>query len=354
MTLNPAPPAIVGVSKTLLAVAVLVTAGVGITGTAVYFDVRGTPGPTAGPNNVTVVDDLGRVVTAPLNASRLVVLAPSVMDVVYRLGLRDRVVGVGCTPSIEGGIENEYSPNQTTLWGLSNGLCVTDYPDLDTEEVAELDPGLVLASTITSATDIQTLVTTYRLPVVILAPSSLAGVVSDVALVARLYPSSAPVATTLEAALQQSLYNATSFDSNLSTYNDTIPSVFATYGFYTGTYYTFGPGTFGQSLVELAGGSSISSGVPLEYYGINASVVLEDQPAVILFGTSWNDNYLVAGQNVSVWETTAPYWSDLNGTKIPIDVTVLTEADPTMVLALPWFLHDLHPSLYPAPAGPVP
>ena len=353
MTLNPAPAAAAGVPKALLAVAILVAAGVGVAGTAVYYDLRPSSTAAAGPHNVTVVDDLGRVVTAPLNASRLVVLAPSVMDIVYRLGLRDRVVGIGCTVAITGGILNEYSPSQVALWNLSASMCVTDYPELDTEKVAELDPGLVLATTITSATDVQTLVTTYHLPVVILAPSSLGGVVNDVALVAQLYPGTSAVATSLEAELQLALLNATSFDANLSNNNVSIPSVFVSYYFYTATYYTFGPGTFGQSLIELAGGSSISSGVPLEYYGINASVVLADQPSVILFGTS-SDSYLVSGEIESVWNSTAPDWSDLTGTKIAVDVTVLTEADPTMVLALPWFLHYLHPGLIPAPAGSPP
>jgi iron complex transport system substrate-binding protein len=333
---------------------VLVAAGIGTVGTAVYFDLRGSPSPAAGPQNVTVVDDLGRLVTAPLNASRLVVLAPSVMDIVYRLGLRDRVVGVGCTTSITGGIENEYSTNQTVLWNLSAGLCITDYPNVNTEKVAELDPGLVLATTITSASDVATLVTTYHLPVVLLAPSSVDGVVGDVALVARLYPGVAGVATALESSLQRSIVNATSLDSNLSTNNVSIPSVLLTYGFYAGAYYTYGPGTFGQSLVELAGGSSISAGVPLQFFGMNASVVLADDPSVILYGTSWNDPYLVAGQTPSVWSSSAPYWSQLTGTKIPLDVTVLTEADPTMVLALPWLEHYLHPTLVPEPSTPLP
>ena len=354
MALNPLPPAASGVPKALLVVAVLVAAGIGTASTAVYYDLRpASAAPPGGTNaTVTVVDDLGRVVTAPLNASRLVVLAPSVMDIVYRLGLRDRVVGIGCTTGIAGGIDNEYSPNQTVLWNLSAALCITDYPVLDTEKVAELDPGLVLASTITSASDAATLNETYHLPVVILAPSGLDGIVGDVGLVARLFPSVAATATVLEASLQQTLTNATTIDSNLSENNITIPSVFATYGFYSGTYYTFGPGTFGQSLVEYAGGASLSAGVPLEYYGLNASVVLVDQPAVILYGTSWNDPYLVAGQTPSVWNSSAPYWDQLNGTKVAVDVTLLTEAGPSMILALPWYLHDLHPTLVPAPTGP--
>jgi len=39
----------------------------------------------------------------------------------------------------------------------------------------------------------------------------------------------------------------------------------------------------------------------------------------------------------------------LNGTKDAVDVTVITEADPTMILALPLLEHWFHPSLVPAP-----
>lgn len=361
MSLNPPPSATAAspktVSTTVLIVVILVTAGVAVGGTAAYYALRPGPTPSApgvGTNRTTVVDDLGRTVSAPLNASRIVVLAPSVMDIVYRLGLRDRVVGVGCTTSITGGILNEYSPNQTALWGLSNATCVTDYPDLNTAGVALLLPQLVLASTITSATAVQTLTVTYGIPVVILAPSTLEGIVRDVGLVAQMFPSTTSVAVGLEADLELALANATAFDTNLSNDNVSIPSSLLTYGFYSGEYYTYGPGTFGQSLIDLAGGASISAGLPLQYEGLNASSVLLDQPNVILYGTSWNDPYLVADQTPSVWASEAPYWAQLNGTKIAVDIVIVSEADPTMVLALPWFLHWLHPTLYPTPNQPPP
>ncbi len=353
MSLNPPPastPPRRSVPFALFAVIVLVTAGVAVAATTVYFELRPTSR-SSGPGDVTVVDDLGRTVTVPLNASRIVVLAPSVMDIVYRLGLRDRVVGIGCTVGITGGMANEYSPNQTTLWNLSSSLCVTDYPSLDTSGVALLNPQIVLASTITSVSDVNTLVSTYGLPVVILAPSTLEGIVGDVRLLAEMFPSSGSLATSLEASLELTLTDATNFDTNLSDNGTPIPSVLLTYYFYPGEYYTYGPGTFGQSLVDLSGGASISAGLPLEYAGLNASAVLLDQPQVILFGTSWNDPYLVSGQTPAVWASQAPYWSQLNGTKIPVDETLLTEADPTMILALPWILHDLHPTLVSVPPG---
>ena len=356
MSLNasPSPPVSAPrtVSTTVFVVILLITAGVAIGGTAAYFELHPATTPSApgvGSNRTTVVDDLGRTVSVPLNASRIVVLAPSIMDIVYRLGLRDRVVGVGCTTSITGGIFNEYTPNQTALWGLSNATCVTDYPSLNTAGVALLLPQLVLASTITSVTDVQTLTQTYGIPVVLLAPSTLEGIVRDVQLVAQMFPSTNSVALSLQSTLELTLANATSFDTNLSNDNVTIPSVLLTYGYYTGEYYTYGPGTFGQSLVDLAGGASISAGLPLQYEGLNASSVLLDQPNVILYGTSWNDGYVVAGQTPSVWASGAPYWGQLNGSKVAVDIVLVSEADPTMILALPWFLYWLHPTLYPMP-----
>jgi iron complex transport system substrate-binding protein len=354
---SPAPAAKPAtVSATLFVVAVLITAGVAVAATAAYYELRPAPASTApgvSANRTTVIDDTGREVSAPVNATRIVVLAPSVMDFVYRLGLRDRVVGIGCTTSITGGIQNEYTPNQTALWNLSSSMCITDYPSLDTSAVALLQPQLVLASTITSATDVATLSTTYHLPVVILTPSTLEGIVGDVRIMVQLFPGTATAGLALEASLEASLANATAFDNGLQLNDTSVPSVLLTYGFYTGTYYVYGPGSFGQSLIDLAGGSSITAGLPLLYGGVNASSVLLDQPQVILYGTSWNDQYIVGGQTPSVWST-APYWSQLNGTKIAIDVTLVTEPDPTMILALPWFLHDLYPTLYPTPSSAPP
>jgi iron complex transport system substrate-binding protein len=357
MLLNPPPPKRPSVPLTLLIVAVLIAAGGAVGATAVYFELRPGPAhsaPGVGSDRITVVDDLGRTVSAPVNATRLVVLAPSVMDIVYRLGLRDRVVGIGCTLGIAGGIANEYSPNQTSAWNLTSDMCVTDFPSLDTSGVALLEPQLVLTTTITSATDVETLSTTYGLPVVVFSPSTLEGIVGDVRLMATLFPVTMEPALSLEASLGTTLANATAFDTGLSTNGTPIPSVLLTYGFYTGTYYVFGPGSFGQSLVELAGGNSITSGLPLVYGGVNASSVLLDQPGVILYGTSWNDPYLVAGQTPPVWASGAPYWSQLNGTKVAIDVTLVTEADPTMILGLPWILYYLHPTVYPMPPLPPP
>lgn len=340
------PPVRRQIPLTLFVAGVVLAAAACIGVTAAYFELNPTVPAVVG-NSTVVVDDEGRSVTVPLDPTRVVVLAPSIMDIAYRLGLRASVVGVGCDPTLDGGIYNEYSPAQITLWGLSNGTCVTDFPELDTEAIALLAPQVVLASTITSAMSVQVLTETYGLPVVVFGPSSLEGIVGDVRILAQIFPSETVRATGLEVALEDALSNATTLDTSFSNDNVTFPTVLLSYFFDSGGYYTYGPGSFGDSLIALAGGDNIGASVPLVYAELNATVALVDQPQVILYGTS-NDSYLVSGETPSDWAT-APYWSQLNGTKIAVDITLLSEPDPAMILALPAFMHCLHPTLVPPP-----
>lgn len=352
MSLNPsgppASPARPGLSATVLVAVVLIVAGLSVGATAAYFELRpAATGPTSN-DSVAVIDDTGRTVTAPQDAGRVVVLSPSIMDIVFRLGLRDRVVAVGCTPTIQGGILNEYSPNQTSLWGLSNASCVTDFPQLDTEHIANLSTDLVLASTITPEIAVDQLGQTYHIPVVILAPASLDGIVGDVRLAAQLFPVAEANATELESQLETTLAAAASVDANVSDTGASVPSVLLTYYYDSGGYYSYGPGSFGASLIELAAGDNVAGSVPLLYAEVNATVILDVQPAFVIYGTSWNDPYLVSFETPSSWSS-APYWGQLSGAKIPVDVTLVTEADPSMILALPLLEHWLHPSLVPTP-----
>ncbi len=328
---------------------IVVAAALSVGGTAAYFETH--PGPTAttvvGPNSTTVVDDLGSRVSVPLNPHRVVVLSPSIVDLLYRLGVRASIVGVGCDASIAGGIYNEYTPNQTALWDLSNASCIADFPSLNTEGVALLDPQVVFASPITSAYAVQQLESVYGIPVVVLAPPTLDGIVGDVRIVAEIYPEAGTAATALVQVLTGVLANASAYDANFSENSVPIPTVLLTYYFDSGGYYSYGPGTFGDSLISIAGGSNVAASSPLLYGELNATAVLTDQPQFVLYGTD-NDSFIVSGETPSVWST-APYWGGLVGTKTAVDVTLVTEPDPSMILYLPALMHLLHPTLVPAP-----
>ena len=93
--------------------------------------------------------------TVPYDPQRVVVLSPSIMDTMFRLGLRQHVVGVDCYAATDGGLSSDYSPDQVALWSLDSSMCVQVGPTFVPSMLVALSPQLVLASTIVSFTAVQ-------------------------------------------------------------------------------------------------------------------------------------------------------------------------------------------------------
>ncbi len=333
----------------LFAVAVLLVGGIGIAGTAAYFEVHpaGTTGPggPSGPGNataprtVTLTDDLGRTVTVPVDPARVVSLSPSVTDSMELLGLAGHLVGVDCYAVL--GLAGDYTSAQIAAWNLTTSMCVEAGPSLDVEELLNDTPQLVLVATTTSESSVEELTATYHLPVLVLQPSTLGGIEVDVGLLAQIFPSAAGRAAALQSSMQVELERASALATNLSDNGTTLPSVLLTYYTDSSGYYTFGPGTFGESLLEMASASNIAAATPLEYPELSGSQVLVANPWAVIYATGF-------GLNLSSYAQ-APDWSSLNATSDGhawgIDSTLLTEPDPAMILeGLPTLLALLHPN----------
>ena len=312
---------------------VIVAAGVGI---GLSAALNPTPAAPAGPNSVTLTDDLGRNVTVPYDPSRVVVLSPSIMDTLYRLGLRSHVVGVDCYAPALGGLADDYSPDQIQLWNLSSSMCVTVGPTFAPQTLAELAPQLVLASTIVSIAAVEQITSNLGVPVVMLQPPSVSGIVVDDSLVGEIFGVAAQ-ADALNAQLQAELYRATNVTSSASAF----PSVLLTYSVDANGYWTFGPGTFGESLLEFAGAVGLGANASFEYPELSPAQILSGQPNWIVYGTGFgitNSTY-----------ASGPDWSSFaavqTGHVYGIDSNWVTEPDPTMLLdGLPALLALFHPS----------
>lgn len=344
MSLNLPPvsesPSRRGIPVALFAVGILVAAGVSIGATAAYLEVFAkTPG-AGGAASVSVVDDRGRTVNAPTNPARVAVFGPNLVDTMVRLGVRSSIAGVDCSPATYGGLLGDYTPNQTTGWQLTSALCIQAFPAVNTEELLNKSPQLIFATSIVSESTLDEFSVTYDVPVVWMIPSSLSAIVVDVETFAKIFPA-ARGATALEASLQSTIANATTYVANLTiAANATLPSVLLTYYVDPAAgYYSYGPGTFGDSLIHLAGGVSVSAGASVPYPVVPGSTVLAANPAVVIYGVG------SLGEPLSAYQQ-APDWSSLTGTKVPLDVTLFTEADPTMILVgLPAMVAVLHPGV---------
>ncbi|MGA8710475.1 MAG: ABC transporter substrate-binding protein [Thermoplasmata archaeon] len=320
-------------------VGLLVVAGVAIAGTAAYTSLRSATSPNSPvtPGNLSVTDDLGRTVTVPYDPARVVVLSPNVNDVMFRLGLRSHVVGIDCYAAAEGGISEDYSPDQIALWNLASSMCVQVGPAFAPEMLVNLTPELVLASTIVSVAEVETITSTLHIPVVMLQPPTLSGILVDVSLLGEIFGVSS-LASSLNARLSLELANVTTIDNNLYA----LPTVLLTYSVDSNGYWTFGPGTFGESLVDFAGATSIAANSTTPYPELSPAQVLVADPSVIVYGVGF-------GLNESTYAG-GPLWSSFSavqaGNATGIDSNWFTEPDPTMILSgIPALLAIFHPGL---------
>ncbi|MFZ0891455.1 MAG: ABC transporter substrate-binding protein, partial [Thermoplasmata archaeon] len=227
MELNPpptTPPRARTVSAAVFVVALLVVAGAAVTATALYYELT----PSTTPGNLVVTDDLGRTVTVPTNPTRVVVLSPSIMDSMYRLGLRSHVVGIDCYAPSLGGLSDDYSPDQVALWNLSSSMCVQIAPTFDAEQLLNDSPQLVLASTIVSVADVETISVNFHIPVVMLQPPTLSGILVDVTLLGEIFNIPAK-ASALNVQLQMVLGEANGLQQNLTNNGSAFPTVLVTY-----------------------------------------------------------------------------------------------------------------------------
>lgn len=339
MSLNepsPAPTATRrSVSIGVFVVVILLVGGLAVAATAVYFEI--SPKSTAS-SGVTVTDDLGHSVTAPSNAQRVAVFGSNLVDSMVRLGLRSHIVGVDCSSAAFGGLLGDYTSNQTQTWNLTSSLCIQAYPAVNTESLLNKSPQLILASSLVPQAQMEAFSASYHVPLVWLSPTTLGGIVVDIDILAKLFPGASPAAA-LVAQLQGALARAASFVANLSLNpNTTLPRVLLTYYVDPAAgYYTYGPGTFGDSLITLAGGLNIAANASVPFPTEAGSTVLAAQPNVVVYGVG------PLGEPLSAYAQ-GPDWATLPGTKVPVDVTLFTEADPTMVLVgLTALTNALHP-----------
>ena len=313
-------------------VGLLLAASLGIALTAVLVaPARSTPVGTS----VTVTDDLGRTVQVPVNPARVVVLGPSIMDEVFRLGLRGHVVGIDCYATSLGGLSDDYSTDQIALWNLTSSMCVQVGPTFVPSMLVDLAPQLVLASTIVSIADVELITSQLHVPVVMLQPPTLSGILVDDLLLGEIFGATGP-AKALNSQLASELYNAT----NASASATSFPSVLLTYSVDANGYWTFGPGTFGESLLEITGAVGLGASAPLSYPELTGAQVLSGDPAWIVYGVGYglNESAYAAGPDWSSFSAVA------HGNLSGIDANWITEPDPTMILyGVPALLSLFHP-----------
>ncbi len=214
---------------------------------------------------VTLTDDHGTVITIPSEPLRIVSTAPSNTEILFALGLGNRVVGVSSL--------DDYPPEAAVVPKIG------DF-QVNPEAVIACDPDLVLG--FLGNDDGLTAVSETGIPVLVFDPASLDGVYSDIETIGR-----ATGAVSQADELVTSIKNDVEAIAKTARETGASPRIF--YALDTALW-TAGPGSFLDELIRVAGGINIAEevagGLAQPYYQFAPEQLVAADPDVILLANT--------------------------------------------------------------------
>lgn len=278
-----------------------------------------TPRTTSYP--LTITDDAGRAVTLVRSPQRIVSLAPSNTELLFALGLDQRVVGVDKY--------SNYPP------AAASKPQISDYSSTNLEQVLAVEPDLILAAGITRP-DVITAFESRGLAVVVFNPANVDGVLGNLSLLGQMTGTNAAAAKvrsdleTRLAALSARLGATT-----------TKPRVF--FELDATQFFTVGPKSFIDDLITRAGGANIAADAATAYPKLSAEEIIAKDPEVIILSDE--------GPNVTIASVSArPGWAGIsavkNGRVLAINPDITNRPGPRIVDALEQLARAIHPELF--------
>jgi len=235
-----------------------------------------------------ITDDLGRAVSIEKKPERIVSLAPSCTEILYALGLGDKVVGVTTYC--------DYPPEALSVTKVGGPA------NVDVEKVISLQPDLVLASTITPPETIERL-EELGVPVIVLDPKTIDDVYHDIELVGKATGKEAEAG---ELILSMKL-KISQVEQKVSAQQTKVRVLYICW---LEPIYASGSNTFVNDAIAKAGGENVFA----EKQGwivVSPESVVAKNPDVIVFTSMMEFSYEDAIAKIE----SMPGWSEVNAVK---------------------------------------
>ncbi len=272
---------------------------------------------------LTLKDGLGRQVTLPSPAKKIVSLAPSNTELLFAVGAGAYVIG-----------RDEFSDYPAEAKGLpSVGGSMGNY---DLEEIARLQPDLVLAASLNTPEQVQS-IEALGLKVYYLAnPTTFDGLYANV-LTAGQLTGRTTQAETLVASLKQRVKAVEGEVAKTTGHPKVFYELDATD---PAKPWTAGTGSFIDTLIKMAGGVNVASSLNSDYAQISQEELIAANPDVILLG---DGAYGVTPAKVAA----RPGWGSMAAVKnnrvLTFDDNLVSRPGPRLVDGLELVFKALHP-----------
>ncbi len=287
---------------------------------AVGFEMNNFKPKLSGNDVVTVVDDYNTIVKVPQPVNRIVSLAPSDTQILFALGLGNKIVGDTVYDNYPAA-----AANITHIGGFTNSSI---------EEIVALKPDLVLGYGNFEPNVVESL-RNLNIPVIVLNPPTISWVMHDISIVAL------ATNTTPRADYLDSMFSNITNDIQNDSYNITNPLKVLYVGWFN-PIWTAGQGTFINAMINLVGAVNVAGNVSQQWFEMTEESAIASNPDIILLASS--NSFIVSEiKNDSLW-------NDVNAVKnnsfIIMNDVYLLEAGPQIFLGLEILAKTLYPSVY--------
>jgi iron complex transport system substrate-binding protein len=275
--------------------------------------------------NFTITDSFGREVPIKDNQpQRIISLAPSNTEILFALGLGDRVVGVTdfCN----------YPPEATTKPSVG----AYDTPNIET--IVAMEPDLVLGTDAQSQEIYQQL-ESRGLTIVAIIPHNLNEILETITLIGQLTGKDKEAAD-LVASLQSRIDTITEKTSQLTEAQK--PQVF--YIIWQDPIWTTGDGTFEDALIEMAGGINIAHELT-GYTTMSLEAVIDANPQVMIAGVGMGEGEDLPLQYIQTESRLENTEARINGKIYSINMDIISRPGPRIIDALEQLFQMIHPEL---------
>jgi len=270
---------------------------------------------------ITIKDDVGRKLTITKEPQRIISTAPSVTEILFALGLNEKIVGVTtlCNYPEEAKKKEKIGTFQS--------------PNI--EKILSLKPDLIIATGGVQRQVVEKL-EQFGIPVFVSYPTTLDGVIKGIYTIGRITGAEGN-AKKLVFDLKFRIAKVTSKVNKAKT----KPKVF--FELWHEPLMSAGPGSFIDDLIKKAGGINIASSAKSAYPIFSLEQLIKEDPDIIIGAeSSMGADPLEASKR--------PGWETLKAVKnqkvYTINDDIVFRAGPRLVLALETIAKYLHPDLF--------
>jgi len=266
-------------------------------------------------------DSLGREVELKKVPERIVSLAPNITEILYFLGLNDRVVGVTRF--------SDYPPE------AANKPKVGSYIDLNVEKIIDLSPDLVIGTVSGNEAGVIAMLDQVGIESFITDARDISGVIENIAIVGRLcgIPEKAESLTAgLKSRMARVLEKTISREKPLVLLQINLRPIM-----------TLNRDSFLHDLIRLAGGDNISADNAIRYPTISIEEVINKRPDIIIISSmERGGRFEEARQEWLLWKSIPAV---KNNRVHLIDSDLIDRPSPRIVDGLEAMARIIHPEV---------